>query len=112
MEAIVKLENVKLNREVVGIFCTIEHSSIINPNQDANKVSNVEVPRINVVASVGDGEIVSKKYKAGDVIIIKNNSLDMNNYIIMDELTNERQTVILLIIEHHLIIGILKDNEV
>ena len=109
MQTIVKLENVKLNREVIGIFCTIEHSSIINPNQDTNRVSNVEVPRINIVACIGDGDIVSNKYKVGDIVIIKNNSLDMNNYIIMDELTNEKQTVIMLIIEHHLIVGIIKE---
>ena len=109
METIVKLDNVKLNREVIGIFCTIENSVIINPNPDANNASNVEVPRINVIASIGDGENVSKKYKVGDIIIIKNNSLDMNNYIIMDELTNEKQTVIMLIIEHHLIVGIIEE---
>ena len=69
MKTIVKLENVKLNREVIGIFCTIEHSSIINPNSDADKTSNVDVPRINVVASVGDGEIVSNKYKVGNIVM-------------------------------------------
>ena len=102
-EILTTLNNIKLEGDVIGILNEVRKSNILNQFQEKAEVS-IEIKKINEIVAVGNGEKV-KDFNVTDLVIIKVNKINIENYIIIDSLSDKDKDVIVIIVDYYNIVG-------